>query len=183
MTATSRTSRQHQATRTAVVLAAALTLCGCAGSDATDSAEPSVPAPSPVTERAQMQAMTACMQERGWDAEFDPIDNGMVVRGVPDEQREQSMADNDECGAEVGLRTTGPPLSEAQLSELYAHQLATADCLRGLGLTVPPAPSEEVFIATYGSSDGWYPYEATSGSSRSESLEYNAKCPQSPEGW
>lgn len=171
--------------RVAALAALSLTVgCGADGGDP-PSAETS-PTVRPGSEES-MRALVACMQERGWSASYDERDGSMLVEDVPDSQRDAYAADNEECeiesGAVPGADAPPPELTDEQLHELYLHELDTADCLRELGVSVPDAPSEQVFKDTYSTGEAYYAYESVSGVDQETWERYNEECPQTPEGW
>jgi hypothetical protein len=151
---------------------------GCSGGD---------PAPVPPTSTGAAdggtQALVDCMRERGWDATFDESDGSMLVTDVPDAQSEQYARDNLECQAQAGIDADPAALTDDQLHELYQHEVATAECLRGEGVDVPEPSSEQAFHDAYASGSAFSAYAAVGNVSEDEWNRLNAACPQLPEGW
>lgn len=160
-----------------VVLAALIALSGCGeGADGASAQASNGP------ERS-MRTVVTCMEERGWNATYDESDGSMEVEGVPDSQRAQNKADHDECMAAAGMDAPPPPLDDDQLAQLYAHELETAECLRGFGVDVAEAPSEQVFEDTYNSGGAWSAYASVGQVDEKAWQQYERACPQLPEGW
>jgi hypothetical protein len=150
-------------------------LAACAGS-APDPAEPG-PAANP------SEAIAACLQEKGWDATAHP-DNS-VSGEVPIEQRDQYLADEEDCLDQVQPDQPRPPMSEQQAEAYFDGLLEVADCVRGLGYEVAEPPSRQAAVEALQQpiiNLGWDPYEQpVRGSSTEEEIDgvYRA-CPQPP---
>lgn len=77
------------------------------------------------------------------------------------------------------------PLVEDQIRYLYDYytQVMTP-CLEAEGYEVPPAPSQQTFVSTYGQPESWAPYTlvAEAASSQEEWDRINRLCTQTPAG-
>ncbi len=160
------------------VLVVASAVTGCSGGDPGPA-----PAPTGGGEQDSTTALVACMQDRGWDARYDESDGSMVVQDVPEEQQDQYLLDSEDCQAETGFGADPADLTDEQLEELYAHEVATAQCLRDEGVDVPEPSSEQAFKDAYASGSAFSAYAAVGDVPQEEWDRLNSACPQLPEGW
>ncbi len=83
------------------------------------------------------------------------------------------------CRSEAG--PVPPPRSDAAFAgRTYDGYLAAADCLRGLGYRIDPAPSRQAFIDSFGTDGGgWNPYQSIFAqvSSQDEQATAQQRCP------
>jgi hypothetical protein len=122
------------------------------------------------------------MQERGWPAELDPADGGMLVEGVPPDQDAQFLEDHAACMSEAGQDVTSAALTDDELHELYLHEVETAECLRALGVSIPEISSEQVWVDAYPSGQAFSAYSFVETPDEATWENYNAQCPQVPTG-
>lgn len=165
----------RRALATAVVVSV---LAGCSGEDSG-----AVPDETVASEQDSTTALVACMQDRGWDARYDESDESMTVSGVPDAQRTQYLLDSEDCQAKVGFVTDPAELTADQVNELYEHEVATVQCLRGEGVDVPDASSEQAFHDAYASGTAFSAYASVGDVPQEDWDRLNRACPQLPEGW
>lgn len=129
----------------------------------------------------EVRALIACMEGRGWNPIYNDDDGlpSLEFIDVPQEQGARMDADMAACRGELGLNEPPGEFSDGQLTEFYEHELATAECLRNLGVDVPEAPSEQVFKDRYSAGDPWGAYEYVGQVNREMWIRYNQECPQS----
>lgn len=166
----------HKAALTSVVLIL-LALCGCAAGGPT--AEPAAASgPSSTGDRYRAELL-ACLEEAGWDAEFDTDGAVTVPGGIPQAQFPEYEEAVVTCSApmEAGLLQLSEFTSE-QWSKLYGLERDTAECLRTLGVDVPPIPSEQAFIEQYKSVPPWTSYGFVGSVDPGTWSTLNEKCPQ-----
>lgn len=161
----------------AVCLVSVGVLTGCGS----EGAAPGASSPSSSTDG--MSAVAACLTQRGWQATFDPTDQSVEVKGVPDAQRSAYARDNKQCMAQAGQDGPAAPLTDDQLHVVYEHEVATAQCLRELGVTVPQASSEQAFKDAYASGSAFSAYASVGNVDQETWQQFNEKCPQQPEGF
>lgn len=154
--------------------------CGSGGTVAPNSEAAEAPAGAPelVTTEQRTMALIACMEDAGWDPEYDPRDQSMSIE-VPEAQGNQLEVDREACTARLGLDEP-VRLDDEQLSALYVHEVAAAECLRAEGLDVPEAPSEEVWRGSRTSESAWDPYAALTGLGETEYYRLLEACPREP---
>lgn len=92
----------------------------------------------------------------------------------PSEDRELDRPRPDGAPRQLG------DLTEQEWALIYQLESATADCLRGEGIVVPPIPEQQDFIARYQSSDPWLSYQFVGevGEARWEELNSNCQQPE-----
>lgn len=97
----------------------------------------------------QAALIVECLRERGFSAEvYEGI--GVYVEGPQLAEAEKAQG---ECADEVeAAYPLPPPLSDR---EGYEAQVATAECLRDQGLTIPDPPTYETWLE---SDRAWSPY-------------------------
>jgi len=126
------------------------------------------------------ESNASCLREEGFSAEagFDG-----VATSAPPGQEEPFAIANYACALKYPINPReNIELNDDQVRYIYdyATQVMTP-CLNAEGYDVPPAPSRETFIATYGQEGFWEPYglvaQATGGK---EWENINRKCPQRP---
>lgn len=138
----------------AVVLA---TGTACAG-PAEDEPQPSDGSMSPQwselpkTVEEIAERFVACMQQKGWDVELDE-DYG-ISHHPPPEQQEQSLADAEDCDAEIGANDIPQPdITPAYLRERYDETVELHACLTAAGYSPPEMISyarwEEMLLVEY----------------------------------
>lgn len=116
-----------------------------------------------------------CLNQKGWDVTVDERDGGVQFEGST-AQMDQYQLDQEECTPES--TATLDDLTEAQWHELYTLELDTAQCLRDEGVTVPEAPTEQVFIERYPSAEPWTSYSFVGDVPEDRWYELNEVCPQ-----
>jgi hypothetical protein len=171
--------------------AAVMALAGCTSGSTEPGATPSSPAAAgegsppvqlPVDESpAEHDAsMVRCMRDKGWDT-FAVRGGGIGTRGVPDEQMDQYRADEEKCYADLGFGVGQPPtVTRGEAEELYDVLLEVADCVRGLGYSVPEAPSRQAFVEQLISYPipEWHPYDVLYETADTASIQQaEAQCP------
>jgi hypothetical protein len=118
-----------------------------------------------------------CLQERGWDVVLES--DGWSIEGTNAEQAESYTQDQEACQEETGFNDLkGPPLTEAQMKDLYKFEVDLAECLRREGYEIPDAPSEQAFIDRYTTTDAWYAYRTVEPTSEESWNELQETCPQ-----
>jgi len=103
---------------------------------------------------------------------------------VPESQEGPLMAAWYVCDAEYPI---DPLLSQEYSSEevAYLYDYYTVEllpCLRAHGQEPADAPSRQVFTDTFGTADGWDPYEEYLGMDQAELAELAKACPPQPHG-
>ncbi|WP_159600551.1 hypothetical protein [Agromyces humi] len=145
-------------TPVAVLAAAiALSLAGCA--PATNVAETAA-APSaapvinftPTEEDTRADIMAGCLTELGWEGLVVNWDGGIDTGHIPEEQQDQFQADSATCIEAFPV----VPLTDAEIREMYAAEVANSDCLVGLGYAMPQTPTEQTYVDTYGTENQWF---------------------------
>jgi len=144
---------------------------GCGDYSAYDSAwEP---------DRAETTArMAECVQDQGFPVTVDGASIGFA--SVPPDQNELAYATMIACRVGLKLPIVGP-LTEEQLKEAYAYQVALLDCYAENGYpgTEPPI-SLDVFIELEGA---WQALDIIGAPGPGEAWdELNRRCPQTPVG-
>lgn len=162
----------------AVSLAVAAALVGCSGGDP-PSMTPQ-PTMAPVEDFAIN--MQRCLGEKGWEVEVS-WDNSIGMSGLPPEQRDQYDADVQVCLAAFGYDEPPRPLTQEEAQDLYDAMLLVAECVRGLGYTVPDPPSKQTYaewLTTPGGLAKWTPYSGIPMTSRDDRKRAQQECPPPP---
>lgn len=127
-----------RALRVALLVAASLSLAGCA------TAEPA----APKVPQAELPDYTAiyqkCMEDRGWEytegrGEYDG------AFSYPEEQGSAFLADDVICTEEMGLPAAVEPTADDYRRAWQAGTLI-AECLAENGYDVPEYPSEQEYV-------------------------------------
>lgn len=162
------------------VAVAVVMLVGCSTMEPADDAASASAQPQANDSFAEKwpdsQALADCLNEKGWDVTLNEATGGVGFEGTT-EQMDQYEIDQAECMPE----DDSIPLSEftsEQWTALYQAELETAECLRAEGVSVEEAPSEQVFIDRYQSSEPWMSYTFVGEVSSDRWDELNMLCPQ-----
>jgi hypothetical protein len=162
----------------AVLVFFAMWMTGCTSSTPAPSA-PATSATAGMTEdEIYATSLVDCLAEAGWDVEYDPRDNSITQEGSA-AQADAYDAAYEECAAP--LRGEVQPLSDLsdeQWRSLYAQEVNTAECLRGLDLDVPEIPALQTFVDRYQTDDPWHAYGFAGSPSQSDWYRYLEECPQ-----
>jgi len=160
-----------------MVAGAALVLSGCAVA---------VPSGSPVLLPEGRSLSSAgndlydCITEKGWDVTLR-WDGGVEAstETIPQEQYNLYDADASACMAELDQRILA--MTEVEIRAAYQAELATRECLVGLGYDVQEPPSEQTYIDDF-FGVRWTAYGESNVSiqalSDSEWRTLNESCPQ-----
>lgn len=117
----------------------------------------------------QAAARADCLKARGWDVD---LTDGVITAEVPEEQSSVYERDSEECLVEAGVDTDAP-LTQEQLRAVFVWYSDISQCLQDYGYSVPPRPSEQAFMESYGT-DPWIPWSELNGLQLSQATE---KCP------
>lgn len=135
----------------------------------------------PGTEDEWIVAMVDCLNAAGWDAEPDFVQHGFRVPSVTSEQSEEFLRVRDGCEREIGQLPEEPPLTAAQIGDLYDYFVnQLTPCLTSRGYQVDAPPSRDAFVENY-YKGGWHPYLNVDPPSQEEWEEINRECPQDPD--
>jgi hypothetical protein len=139
-------SRRLRSLRSLAGTAAVLLFAaGACGGTAVSSRQVSVPT-------GNLSAYDQCMLDAGYriagTSSVSPGESPVIVwyldtRGI---DVDAARAARDRCEA---MRPTPPPLTDAEIRELYDRWVGEYQCLMGLGYQPDPPPSVEVFVASY----------------------------------
>ncbi|MGF3053508.1 hypothetical protein ACQUSY_06020 [Microbacterium sp. YY-03] len=94
---------------------------------------------------SEVQAIVqSCLSDEGWDLELNT--RGGLQTNIPDGQYDAFHNTLRECYVKNRIGTAAPaPLNKELATREYAAQIATRDCLIGLGIDVPEFPSYTVY--------------------------------------
>lgn len=127
--------------------------------------------------RATSDAVVRCLDDAGWKASVDAT--GMVVSEPFDVSKEAEYESAfDKCVNLVAPRVDATTTPDEWIPQIYEEEMDTAECLRGLGVEVPPAPPFEEFAARYFGEQAWYGYNYVGEVSEDRWVELNRVCPQ-----
>lgn len=125
----------------------------------------------------------SCLTDEGFYAEA--TSNGLSSSADPGQEQELAVATY-VCALKYPTNPrTNIPLNDDQKRFLYEYYTRVlTPCVEAEGFQVPPPPTQQSYIETYGNEGSWNPYalvaEATGG--EEEWLRINALCPQVPPG-
>jgi hypothetical protein len=106
-----------------------------------------------------MQALVACLQDAGWDVQ---VQWGGTVSGpeMDPSQLDSFNAASDECAESSGWSRANDwgSWTDAQITALYEQEVATHECLVGLGFDSAVPPSEQAYLDTFHSADQYYAF-------------------------
>ena len=94
-----------------------------------------------------MELIAQCITDQGFPMTFDPIEGNKLAGEVPPEQSARLRAVLVACSD--GIQLPDRPMTEEELADYYEFFLASAECLRGAGYDIPPAPSFDRWAETY----------------------------------
>jgi hypothetical protein len=161
------------------VLCASIALSGCSGQN-----EPGAPTGQTPDEGMSLSSASnlvyECLTDRGWKVTLT-WDGGIEAGSatVPDAQLENFNSDSDECWGMVDNRILN--MQPEEISQTYAAELETRECLIERGFKVGTPPSEQQYIDTFQSAR-WSAYADSNGlnaqTSADEWREINEACPQ-----
>lgn len=117
------------------------------------------------------------MQEQGWDVTVDlSVDSlGSVVSVDQADAYDAAYAG---CTGQFPANNLAlADVTPQQWTKLHADESATAECLRGLGYTIPEIPTEQTFIEQY-PSDPWSAYSYLPDLGQQDNTAANEACPQ-----
>ena len=121
-----------------------------------------------------------CISEKGWEVTLR-WDGGVEASSetIPQEQYDLYTADMRQCMAELDQRILA--MTETEIRAAYRAELATRECLVGLGYDVQEPPSEQTYIDDFFGAR-WTAYGESNVSiqalSDSEWRALNESCPQ-----
>lgn len=147
-----------------VALLAALSACS--------SATP-VPSPSSMDNSTATEAVSRCLADKGWDI----VDAAGGEANVPPEQLSVYTEDLEACSQQVVGKVDTSPLSDDELTKLYAVEAGVAECLADLGYQTD-MPSLQVFIDSYHSGAPFTAYADLTGLTEAQWNAANDQCPQ-----
>jgi hypothetical protein len=137
----------------ATFLVVVLLMAGCSAHAAASGAgdQEKIP-PFPAEDR-----FVQCLRDRGWDAHRG-LTSPPSIAGTPKEQASSLEDDEAACGDSSGYTKAGTPAqwTEEQKKELYQREVANHACIVAHGQPSDDPPSQEVFLETFGSDQGWY---------------------------
>lgn len=128
-------------------------------------------------------AMAECLNAEGFDA---VAQDGGVGASAPIGQDLPFALAYYVCSVEYPINPrVMVPLVDDQIR--YLHEYYTqvmTPCVQAEGYDVPPAPSLQTYVSTYGQPGSWNPYElvAEAAISEEEWRRINRLCPQTPAG-
>ncbi len=123
-------------------------------------------------------ATVTCVRHFGFPLKLHADGLGADWSQIPPEQNQLAQAVYWACYA--GLAVPNPvPFNDEQWAEIYAYELALADCLRARGYAVPEAPSLDRFVETEGRIWGVYIQITAYGPEWDELVR---ACPPAPPG-
>lgn len=128
---------------------------------------------------ASVQAVAACLREKGWLVVIH--DGGVGPSSLPEEQVKAYTSDMTACMSEFERDVPSPTLDRSQMVELYRKELATRECLAAQGYESPAAPpSEATYVAALasGSAPPWMAYDAVGQVALEEFRRIERLCPQ-----
>ncbi|WP_395245558.1 hypothetical protein ACGGZK_07015 [Agromyces sp. MMS24-K17] len=166
----------------AVGMVALLTLAACTSPARVDETQATGEAMS-VSPAADQ--VFKCITEKGWEVSLS-WDGGIEASSdsVPQAQYDQYRADSDACWAVVDDKIRN--MSPDQIRAAYTQELATRECLTGLGYDVAEPPSEQAFLDDF-FIDRWSAYLAAGfGNGSLPDDEWRTvvqSCPQPSGGW
>lgn len=143
-----------------------------------DAQIPDVEFISFVTISTAAQVRAACLTRNGFPSEDD---NGGTKTFVAEGQKLPFEIAKVTCLIQYPLDPIfEKPFDMEQYQILYDYQTGSlTQCLEQFGYQVPPPPSFETFVETYGQAGSWQPYTLVSPDS--DWTELNKQCPQIPE--
>jgi len=128
------------------------------------------------------RVIAQCVRDQGFDA-TETFDGGVSYGAVPDDQTRAQREAIYRCEVQYPLHPRYlQPFTEDQIRTVYRYYVnELTPCLEAEGFAVGDPPSEETFIATYGTADMWSPYDSIlRGVSPEEWQQINERCPQEP---
>ncbi|WP_166880136.1 hypothetical protein [Salinibacterium sp. ZJ450] len=135
-------------------------------------------APHPTSGAHASDLLRSCLADRGWSAEVDPADGG-IVSEYPTSQADLYIEDTNECSTEIGMDNL-PALTDNDYEELYAQVTESVECLESFGFDVPAAPSLQTYVD---SKAQWSAFTfLPKGMSPDRFNEVTVACPQ-PQVW
>lgn len=148
--------------------------CGGGGSAAEESASTSV------AERSSEEvdaAMVRCLQDAGYSARLSDAPDGGVEWESADEDAQAEVTYQACIDSLVDDGVLAPPevLSDAELEDLYDHEVDLVACLEDEGYAMPSPPSREAFVESRGE---WRAYLVLPDVSNEEFERLNVVCPQ-----
>lgn len=162
-----------------VAATAALAVSGCsAGTHAEPTASTQTLSLSPASNQVY-----ECLREKGWEPTLT-WDGGIEVssESMAKEQLPLYTADEEECWEPIN--TAIATMTDAEILEVYAAELATRDCLIERGLDVDTPPSAQTYLDQFADAS-WTAYGAANidsvAADDAKWRELNEACPQP--GW
>lgn len=150
-------------------LASMTMLLGCQGAPQESGVVPADPRKlESETARVFVNQVVECMNERGVPAEAIADGEGIEYQSKPGFEAASDTV-YETCVEESGGEPTAAPLDEDEMSRMYRQLLGVRGCLAAAGYESPEPPTEEVFIAQYGSAGNdqrtilWTPYPSEGG--------------------
>lgn len=151
--------------------------CSSADDEAGMTSDQSDAAPEDVAQTVG-EEVAACLNEGGWDVDYQPADDSISFTGSTTQYRAYRKA-SDACRAQHdGPRRSLSDVSEDEWRGLYDEETATAECLRQSSVSVPEIPSYQTYVERYLAEDPWLAYDSVGEVSSDRWTELNTDCPQ-----
>lgn len=125
----------------------AVLACGAGASPGPSASPGSTPQPTYRQTLSEfLLAVTACLQDKGYQAHVDDQGGGVVIDGSTDPAA--TSADTRACveAVDPARLQPPPPLTADQLLELYRYVVAQAECMRKAGYPVSDPPPFQVWV-------------------------------------
>jgi hypothetical protein len=140
---------------------------------------PDVPFKGYVAEVSRIEVLSACYKSAGLPLDYGKNSTGKIVSVGTETNTEAEAVSAYACQAAHPVKPTPPPSPE-QLGYLYDYLVEfLAPCYEANGITNPPPPSREDFIAKW-PNQGWAPTGAHAQLSTDEDAALDAACPPAP---
>jgi hypothetical protein len=139
-----------------------------------------------VTPGEMPSIMAECISAAGFEATDTTDSDGPSFSASSPDGQEQALAVAwYVCDAQYPVDPEyTQPLSADEIAFMYRYNSSVLlPCLRDLGLEVDDAPSQQSYVETFGTADGWYPYNEVYQLGRDAAAEASKACPQNPPGF
>lgn len=170
----SRVRKRTVSTLALLLLASILTACS-----PTEAAP--TPAGADLPDSPLAEQTIRCMEDQGFEASLE-WDGGISgpAKVSADESGQWGTAIQ-ACAEESGYGNL-QALTDEQVIELYAQEVAEYECLRDAGYSPAEPPSQQTYVDTFASADQYYAFqEALDPMGQKDAQEATALCP--PPTW
>jgi hypothetical protein len=138
-----------------------------------------------ITPSEMPDVIVGCLQQAGHDATVSTDAFGPALQvGSAEGQEEALSVAWYACDVRYPIDPTlTQPLSPEEIEYMYDYNVRTlAPCLASQGHDVQ-VPSKQVYLDTFGTAQGWYPYADLLGLPPAELQALGKICPQNPPGF